>query len=257
MKFTVLPPQSWLPWATAFSLVLAAPLGAAQANGTIAADIEPVIGQTPPPDPLAASQGAAFTDWLWGRRDAPPESGQKPTITRGPGLCWVAPVAGVTAATTQVYGRRPVFVLKGRHQGISVSAVPADRPLWTAPASEGVSTLHYNGETSLQPGNRYRLEAITPWGQALRTTFTLMSVAERDLVGAELADLDAAAIAAGLSEEARSLERANYFWQRNLPVDAWGEIAHVAASSDDAQANLEAGVDALCTPASTAEPLLP
>lgn len=202
--------------------------------------LPPAIAQIDPTYP-------SFLDWLRGGGDAPPESRGTSTITRGNGPCLVSPYVSFDYPVAPVYRAHPTFVLQGAYRGLSVAT--SDQPehsLWTYPAGDGITLPHYD-QIALTASDRYFLTITTNGSGTLRVMFERLPDTERQIITQELAVLEQEAQANRATAEAVALQRADYFWQRGLAVDAWSELAAIADSSGTAQIAMATAIERLCS----------
>lgn len=220
---------------TTLSLVLSlAPTYAAQA-------------QTPAP---ANEPITTFWEWLTGP-GANPDANEPPRTKRGGGeFCLVAlNAAGQNEAdsvVTNLWNDYPEFTVQGELRRLELYSENSPDPLWTSDLSEA-STIPYNGPR-LQAGETYTLRAEHPQFPTDFETYqlTLLPLEERILIAFDLLDLGAAMRADGQSTETIALARADYFWQRDLPVDAWAEVVALQITSDTVSEVLETAYDRVC-----------
>lgn len=188
----------------------------------------------------------SFLDWLRGGGDAPPESRGTSTITRGGGPCLVSPYVSFDYPVAQVYRPHPTFVLQGAYSGLSVATrEQPEQSLWTYPAGDGLTLPHYD-QMALTASDRYSLTITTAGSGTLQVMFERLPEAERQAITQELAVLEQEAKADRATTTDIALQRANYFWQRGLAVDAWSELAAIADSSVTAQTAMTTAIERLC-----------
>lgn len=194
--------------------------------------------------PASEASDATFLNWLNGF-EANPDADEPPLTKRGGSdFCLVAFDA---ETTTPIWNDRPDFVIQGDIRRFAVYSEASDEPLWMSDANEA-EAVAYTGP-SLEPGITYTLRAENPRNpmndfQARR--FTLLSPEEQDAIAAGLLELETAMQASGESEEAIALARADYFWERELTVDAWAEVIPLQTTSEVTSEAVAAAYERLC-----------
>ena len=148
------------------------------------------------------------------------ESEDPPTTSRGD-LCLLAPTR--LGPATAIWHQRPVFIWQGNIGRLEIQDTVTDEVLWRYQPTTEETYVRYGGEP-LQSGRTYQWQIyITAESESaiVFPSFRLLSAANRTLLnnGLSIADQDAPAVNGG-----RELARAQYFVDRQLPLDALHEI---------------------------------
>lgn len=162
---------------------------------------------------------------------------EPPLISRG-NVCAVTP--GLLGEKNVIWSDRPLFLWQGTVQRLQMrpyslySSSSSQEVLWSQTVAAGNQSAMYTGE-ALQPGQTYdwELVVIDPSSprdsrpRNLRFTFQVMEAQRRALITTELMALEIQLKTAGATAEAISLQRANYFAERDLWSDVLQEVFSV------------------------------
>ena len=148
------------------------------------------------------------------------ESEDPPTTSRGD-LCLLAPTR--LGPATAIWHQRPVFIWQGTIGKIEVQDTVTEAVLWRYQPTAEETHVRYGGEP-LQSGRTYQWQIYTTADSEsaiVFPSFRLLPAANRALLdnGLSIAEQDALAVNGG-----RELARAQYFVDRQLPLDALQEI---------------------------------
>jgi hypothetical protein len=176
------------------------------------------------------------------------------------GICPIAPVAESETNSSiltpaVVWSDRPTFVWKGKVETIAVRLRGSEDMLWMQDVS-GSNQVTYTGNT-LQPDQVYEWLMLSSNNQVKRfIPFRVVTAQERDRISQSLQQLDQQLVAEGITGEAATLRRAEFFaTQRidNQPLwsEFWQEVLSVQTPSDKLMAWTRETMTLMCNPNNT------
>ena len=193
----------------------------------------------------ATDADATFLDWLNGI-GVNPDANEPPLTKRGGSQYCL--VAFDVQTTMPVWNSRPNFIIQGDPRQFVVYNDTDIAPVWTSDVNDAeVEVITYAGPP-LRVGTTYTLQAENPTNPSdfEARSFALVSLEDRIAIATDLRNLEDELQAAGESEEAIALARADYFWQRGLAVDAWSEVMPLQGTSATAAEALATAYERLC-----------
>jgi hypothetical protein len=167
------------------------------------------------------------------------------------GVCPISP--GLLEDQNIIWNDRPLFLWQGLEYPSEIrlyspfSAKQEEEILWrqVVTAEQGI---FYTGP-ALQPGKTYDWEIFSPSnGYKLRRSFQVMDLDERQLIIKELQVLENRLRAEQATESEISLERVNYFAQRELWSDALQSMYSIPNPPPEVTQKIEALLQELCEP---------
>jgi hypothetical protein len=193
-------------------------------------------------------------DWLFGRCSPNPDACHPPSISRGD-VCLLVPSPGIREH--RLWSNKPLFVFRGSPAPLAIVRQSDDRQIWSemslrptgAASASALMTVAYDG-LPLRDGEAYLLQVYSPIDlttKMMEIPFQVLSASERQLINNDLAAIESQSLETGGNTEAIAMQRAEYFGQQNLTMDAWRELVAVASTSSSVDQLLQDSAARFCT----------
>lgn len=158
---------------------------------------------------------------------------EPPLVSRG-NLCVLSP--GVLGKTNMIWSSQPLFLWRGEVSNLLVRDYDTDEIIWQRSDLTGKEQVAFEGKP-LQSGQAYIWEASNA-ETTVRYEFEVMPSAERQLVAAELANVEKSQNSK-LSQDHTDLTTAQYFGKKGL----WSDVFQILYSTDGSSINMNQRLD--------------
>lgn len=176
------------------------------------------------------------------------EADGEPLASRGD-FCPIAPAM----VNETVASSHPYFIWWGSLDRMKIHATDGSMQPWDQDVSQ-VSAVTYDGETPLEWGKTYELYLFLPHASSPSyiIPFQVVLETEHDQITQDIQALEEQFTNENVSSETIALERARYFAEKQLRLDAWREIFSVELPSDEFNAQVNELFNQLCKSSSGA-----
>ena len=174
---------------------------------------------------------------------------EPPRTSRGK-LC---PISPGNLGEQLIWSDRPLFIWQGEILQSKVNLYSSsanfnyeqdEQLVWSQAIAANSVSIAYNGE-SLQPGFIYDWEFVTA-DQTYRSTFVMMTEAERQTIAQDLAAIENRALAEGKGKEEIAIAKADYLAQKQLWSDVLQQLYSIENPSLDLVSKTEDIEQYLC-----------
>jgi hypothetical protein len=156
-------------------------------------------------------------------------------------VCMISPDAPGMYRT--IWSDRPFFLWQGQVNNMEVSSINKNEKLWIYSPHQTQQNITYTGEP-LQPGEAYKW--VVNMNQFV--PFQIMEQQERNLISAELENIEKQLQSKGANPEEIASAKANYFADHNLWSDVLQAIYSVAEPSPELSVLQQDIINKLCQP---------